>query len=295
MKAFCLSQTLHEKLSKVEEECHLDEKVVSLHCDLLDTWEFRDRKGFELGDITQLANSIRFKGQSQPIVVVRASEEFKPKTNLSAHYVVIAGYRRWLACKTHNLFVQAIIKKMNFDEAVACLVSENEKEDVSDYSKGFFYASVLESERITQEALAEKLGISGSRLSQFLAFAQIPETLWQVIGDSSKVSARTAAAMRCIINRGDDYEKALYKVSSSIAKGYGEKRLREEVDAIVLHKNKREDKASRLSCNKEIPLMTVKKGQIHFNKSISGHPDFPDFCKKVETELQHFAKEKLNH
>ncbi|WP_203455730.1 ParB/RepB/Spo0J family partition protein [Legionella sp. MW5194] len=293
MKGFCLSATLHEKLHKVEQECHLDEKIVSLHCDLLDTWEFRDRKGFELGDIAALANSIRSKGQSQPIVVVKASEEFKPRNNSGAHYVVIAGYRRWLACKTHHLPVEAVIKTLSFDEAIACLVSENEKEDVSDYSKGFFYAGILKTERMTQDILAEKLGISSSRLSQYLAFSQIPDTLWQAIGDISKVSARTAAAIRSILHHGESHREALYRLAPLIARGCGEKRLREEVEMLVLKNMKASNDPYQVIFNNKT-LMTIRRGQIHFDKSIVNQPDFPEFCKKIETELLHFVKGRLS-
>lgn len=290
MKGFCLSATLQEKLHKVEQECHLDEKIVSLHCDLLDTWEFRDRKGFELGDIAALATSIRSKGQSQPIVVVRASDEFKPRNNTQAQYIVIAGYRRWLACKTHDFPVEAIIKTLSFDEAIACLVSENEKEDVSDYSKGFFYASILKTERMTQEILAEKLGISSSRLSQYLAFPQIPEALWQAIGDISRVSARTAAAMRSIINHGESHVLALYKLAPLIARGCGEKRLREEVEVLVLKNTLQASNEPHQVIFNNKKLMTIRRGQIHFDKSIVNHPDFHEFCKTIETELLHFVK-----
>lgn len=292
MTGFCLSATLQEKLFKVEQECHLDEKIVSLHCDLLDTWEFRDRKGFELGNITALANSIRFKGQSQPIVVVNASQEFKPRNNPNAHYIVIAGYRRWLACKTHHIPVAAVIKALTFDEAVACLVSENEKEDVSDYSKGFFYASILNTERITQETLAESLGISSRCLSQYLAFPQIPETLWQAIGDISRVSARTAAAMRAMMHHGEDYLRALYELAPIIARGCGERRLREAVDLLIFKTMKASNDPYQVIYNNK-KLMTIKRGQIHFDKSVTNHPDFLEFCKKIESELLHFVKDRF--
>ena len=80
----------------------ISSSVIGLQPHKIANWIYRDRSEFELGSIDDLANSIKTKGQAQPIVVVLASETFKARDNPDATYVVIAGYRRWLACLKHG-------------------------------------------------------------------------------------------------------------------------------------------------------------------------------------------------
>ena len=151
------------------------EKVMKVNPYDIGNWEFRDRQDFELGDIDALSESILSKGQAQPIIVVESNGLFKSSDNSVVKYIVIAGYRRWLACKSKNIPVDAIVRKLSIEQAVACLVSENEKEKVSDYSKGMFYYNLLKKERITKKSLYEKLGINRGVFDNYLSFADVPK------------------------------------------------------------------------------------------------------------------------
>ena len=128
-------ETLSQKMHDTEKEIKAItksivnlEKVEKLDTQEIGNWEYRDRQSFELGDIAALAENIIMSGQAQPIIVVFSSETFIPVDNAKAKYVVIAGYRRWLACKQKNIKVDAIIRTLSFEQAIACLVAENEKE-----------------------------------------------------------------------------------------------------------------------------------------------------------------------
>ena len=72
---------------------------------------------------------------------------YSKQKNSNTKYVVIAGYRRWLACKLIKQDIQVTVKKLSFEDAIACVVDENRKQDVSDYSKGMFYYNVLQSKK----------------------------------------------------------------------------------------------------------------------------------------------------
>jgi ParB family chromosome partitioning protein len=169
------------------------EKLVKLHTSVIDTWILRDRKDFELGDISELSESIRQRGQAQPIIVVKKSNIFKTKSDPNAKYVVIAGHRRWLACKKANIKIDSIIRDMTFDQAIECLKSENERESISDYSNGLFYHSLKSTYKYTLDKLSTNLGISISQLHRLLSFAEVPNMIWDAVGDMSKVSSRTSA------------------------------------------------------------------------------------------------------
>lgn len=235
------NEQIKEKFEQAKIQIGISENVILISPDDIDNWEYRDRTESELGNIQELANSIKLKGQAQPIIIVRASKVFKSKSNANSKYVVIAGYRRWLACKLEGLKIKSIIKEVSFEEAIQLLEAENEKESVSDYSKGMFYSRVVESQNITKETLRLKLGLSAGYFSNMLAFSTLPKQLTSIIGDMSNVSCRTASVIRSYLNKNDKYLKICIDNAESIRKGIGSKRLIsifEDADAIVEKKQK---------------------------------------------------------
>jgi ParB family transcriptional regulator, chromosome partitioning protein len=292
MQNFCLSDAIFERLQSVEEEFGVTDRIVQLDANDIDTWEFRDRKLFELGDIEELAKSIDERGQVQPIVVVKSSGEFKPKDYHDAKYVVIAGYRRWMACKTHGLPVQAVVREFSFGQAIACLVSENEKENVSEYSKGFFYQSLLQAEKLTREQLSHKLGISPSVLSNYLAFVKVPDEVWEAVGDLSLISANTAATIRSIANKGPLHVEALIAIADKIAKGYGEKRIRQLVEGIFSNHSKFPESAPPIKHKLDYKgkvLMKLNNNAIKLNKAFVKNDNFDELIGELEKVLIYFS------
>lgn len=221
------------KVLNIEDSNEQSERIIKLKPADIDNWEYRDRQEFELGDLDELANSIQLKGQAQPIVVVKASAIFNGKNSTNAKYIVIAGYRRWLACKLRNITVDAIIRSLSFEQAVACVVSENEKEAVSDYSKGKFYFELLKREGVSKKTLFEKLGLKRTMFNNYLSFAEVPQDIWQAVGDLSKVSARTSATIKLICQKGPAYHQAVKNIADKIASGAGEKTITQLVEKQV--------------------------------------------------------------
>lgn len=297
MQSYSLSEILCERMQNAEEELGFVERIIQLNCNEIDTWEFRDRKAFEIGNIEELAFSIKHKGQCQPIVVVRASDEFRPKSDPSAKYIVIAGYRRWSACKLYNIPVKAVLKDLTFNQAISVLVSENEKENVSDYSKGMFYTTLLCTEKITQEQLSDKLGLSPSVLSNYLAFAQVPHEIWNAVGDLSHVSAKTASVIRAIAKKGTIYIEVLCEIGDKIAKGFGEKRIKEAVEEQLDKKLKRApiDKFNNHRFNyRGKQLMTLHRGTIKLSNTLVQHEHYDDLVANLEKLLADFADFYIN-
>lgn len=224
-------------------------------------WEYRDRQPFEMGDINDLADSIKNKGQAQPIVVVNADDTFKTSDDSKCEYIVIAGYRRWLACKSLGLKIDAIIKKMTFEQAILCLVSENEKESVSDYSKGLFYKNLLDKEKIPKKVLYERLGLKRSNFDNYLAFSEVPEEVWSAIGDPRKISARTASVIKSFCNKGELYKQAIISISEHIANGAGEKKISALVEKKVQKNGDKNKNATRVALTDQV-LLEINKNNL---------------------------------
>ncbi len=259
------------------------EKVMKLNPNEIGNWEFRDRQDFELGDIEALAESISHQGQAQPIIVVEANSIFKTSdTSKDTQYIVIAGYRRWLACKSKNINVDAIVRRLNFDQAIACLVSENEKEKVSDYSKGIFYHNLLIKDQVTKKNLYEKLRINRSVFDNYLSFAEVPKEVWDAVGDMSKVSARTSYTVKSICQKGEKEKRAILAIADKISLGIGEKKITALVNKILAgDKFKVRKNATRVAFKKNI-YMDIEENSLILT------------AKKIQKEDVHELKEKIS-
>jgi len=263
--------------------------VEAIDTDNIDNWVYRDRKDFELGNIDELAYSIKKNGQAQPIVITEQNKIFTAKSNKKARYVVIAGYRRWLACKSIDIKVEAIIKKLSFNEAVACVVDENRKENVSDFSKGMFYAKLLESEQITQQELAQKVGLTLSSLKNFLSFCRIKDDIIEAIGDMVKVSSRTAIEIVSISKKSENHHKALISIAEKIRNGIGEKRIKNEVE-LILKKVKTLDVSKKVIEKNNKKLAHITGNKINLHKDAVDNKNYTKFLKDFENlVINHFG------
>ncbi|GGF99017.1 MULTISPECIES: ParB/RepB/Spo0J family partition protein [Cysteiniphilum] len=280
LKSETENKVIAERLADAKSAMGYVGAVEIIETDQIDNWEYRDRKEFELGNIEELAYSIQNNGQAQPIVITNQNEVFKAQSNKEAKYVVIAGYRRWLACKSINIKVEAIIKEFSFNDAIACVVDENRKESVSDYSKGIFYSNLLNSEKITQADLAQKVGLTLSSIKNFISFSRIPSEIIEAVVDMSKVSSRTSIEIVSLANKGDKYCKALISIADKIRLGYGEKRIKQEVDKI-LNKKIKVDKEKTIRSNSRV-LAHVSGRRINLEKELIDKDNYDVFINDFE-------------
>tara|TARA_B110000977_G_scaffold120284_1_gene154875 strand:+ start:1078 stop:1977 length:900 start_codon:yes stop_codon:yes gene_type:complete len=217
---------IKHRIIEANQELGIKGNIVSLDPNDMDTWIIRDRAEFELGNLDELAISIKNKGQAQPIVVVNRSNTFSGKNNDNSRYIVIAGYRRWNACKKHGLKIETVIKDFTFDQAVTCLEAENEKENVSEYSKGLFYSRLKNEHNYTLDKLSKQLGVAISKLNRYISFSKVPTRLWENVIDMSIVSSRTSSEILQIIHAEPESIEFMISIADKIRSGYGHTRIK---------------------------------------------------------------------
>lgn len=266
------------------------EKIEKLDPCLIGNWEHRDRQDFELGNIDLLAESIVTRGQAQPIVVVRADDIFKCVSDEKCDFIVIAGYRRWLACKSKGIMVDAIVRNLNFEQAISCLISENEKENVSDYSKGMFFYNLLNQEKCTKKSLFERLGMKKSTFDNYLSFAEVPKEVWEAVGNLTKVSARTASTIRLICQKGEKHKKAVISIANKISDGIGEKTITNLVNSFLARGNdNKKTNATRVALSNNISVDYAKKQlKISFKGMSESN------IHLIQEKISHYLKELVN-
>ena len=118
------------------------------------------RKIFDQESLEELAESIKKYGLIQPIVVAKKD----------GYYSIIAGERRWRACKIAGIEeVPAIIRED--DEKINSQISliENlQREDLNAYEKAMGIKNLVEKFGMTQEEVAKQLGKSRSAICNTL-------------------------------------------------------------------------------------------------------------------------------
>jgi ParB family chromosome partitioning protein len=240
-------------------------------------WKFADRSGFEFGDIHALSQDIIKNGQIEP-VILRKSQEPGYK------YEVIAGSRRWKACLEAGIPLKGIVRDFTDEQAAIAQIKENQKVSICDYSKGIYYAKLIKEKKITTAKLAESIGCSQNKLLNFLSFNKIPQTIWDAVGNLSKVSSRTASTIYALSRKGKSYIAALIDQAEEIRKGIGSRTLENKVFKAV-HGNPPQGVGEKIALPSGKVIAHWTKDGIQFSKDI--HFNQKEFEKVV---VRYFKK-----
>ena len=139
-----------------------------------------------MGDLTELAASIREKGILEPILVRRPEEEGN-----SASYRIISGERRYRAAREAGLFEVPVIEMdVTEQEALEIALIENlQRKDLTPFEEAEGYRSLAEQYGYTHEQIADSVGKSRTVVTEALSLLVMPrkvrETV-QALGIESK-------------------------------------------------------------------------------------------------------------
>lgn len=127
------------------------------------------RKNFEAEPLNELAESIAENGLLQPIAV-----RHNPA---GTGYTIIAGERRWRACRIAGLAeVPVVIKEVTDEQAMELALVENlQREDLDPVEEALGCKRLMEQCGLTQEQTAKKLGKSRSALANTLRLLALPD------------------------------------------------------------------------------------------------------------------------
>lgn len=267
------SETINRNKKRVWLEDEIVENVTLVDPNDIRNWEYHDRPESEIGNIQSLADEFLKIGQQQPCIV-------RPTNigNSKYKYELIVGERRWRASLLANIKLKVIIKDLNdADSALAQAAENDNRVDLSDFSKGMSYSKLINAGIIKQNDLIEKLGRSKQYISALLSYSKIPEPLFSAIGDFSKVSSRTAETIKRLSAKGDEYINIILNKIDYIKEGQiGHSKLTEHVEKQLQKNNIKEENnnAKKIVSNNGRHLFTIRKdnnnlASVHFPKDIS--------------------------
>jgi len=181
---------------------------------------FQARRGFEEGDLRDLAQSIKEHGLLQPILVRPFNKGFE----------LIAGERRVRACKMLGLqTIPAVVRTMDDNEVAQVGLVENlQRQDLSPVEEAEGYRRLIEEFGFTQEAVAQRVGRSQPNVANKLRLLRLPEEIREAISREI-ITERHARALLSI--KGDDGRAKAFR--AIIDKGLNVQQAEAYVDQVA--------------------------------------------------------------
>lgn len=172
-----------------------DEKgVVTLRLTEIEPNRNQPRTNFDEDALAELAESIEKHGLIQPIVVRPTS---------SGVYQIVAGERRWRACRMAGLSeVPVVIKELDDQNYYEIALIENlQREDLNAVEEAQGYRTLIDNYGLTQEQVAESVGKSRSAVTNALRLLNLDENAVSAL-ENGEITAGHARAILAADNEG---------------------------------------------------------------------------------------------
>lgn len=205
--------------------------------------EKQPRTHFENEKIQELAVSIQQNGLLQPVVV-------RP---YQGKYQIVVGERRYRACKLAGLEeIPCLIQEYDEEQTATVAIVENiQRENLSPIEEALAYQQLLDTQDITQEQLAQKVGKKQSTIANKLRLLQLSITVQEAV-KRKDITERHARALLKL----DSTAKQNNMFREIVAKGLNveqtEKRIQEQVEPKA-----KKPKTKKVSQNLKIAINTL--------------------------------------
>ncbi|MBQ5317760.1 MAG: ParB/RepB/Spo0J family partition protein [Oscillospiraceae bacterium] len=143
------------------------------------------RQTFDDAAIAELADSIRQHGLIQPIVV----------RSMGTNYQIVAGERRWRACRMLGMSeVPVIIKELDDAQTAQIALIENiQREDLNPVEEAMAYRALMEDHNMTQEELSKIVGKSRSSIANAVRLLNLPDEVVELLKKREITSGQAKA------------------------------------------------------------------------------------------------------
>lgn len=164
--------------------------VVTLNINDIEPNRNQPRKEFDEQALNELADSIEKYGLIQPIVV---------KPNLDGTYMIIAGERRWRACRIAGIDeVPVIIKETDNKSVMELALVENlQREDLNPIEEALGYKSLIDDFGLTQEEIANRMGKSRSAVTNTLRLLSLNDAETESLRKNFISAGHARALLTC--------------------------------------------------------------------------------------------------
>ncbi len=228
------------------------------------------RRVFDKEFLKDLADSIKKNGLIQPVIVKKLS---------GSKYQIVAGERRWRATMQAGL-KEIPVRVLDSDNIFLPLVENLQREDLNPLELALACKKLLQEQKLTQEQLADQLGIARPTLANYLRILNLPKEVQNLI-----LKEKLSLALAKILLQEKDHLTKI-KWARYFAK---HKTGVREAQSLLSQKKKKPASGIR----KQIPWQTQAIDQI---QNVHGVKSRLSFKKKGgELCLRFFSEEELKH
>jgi ParB family transcriptional regulator, chromosome partitioning protein len=185
---------------------------------------YQPRKHIDPDVLAELAQSIRENGLIQP-PVVSLNPDFDPdykgspedetgpvKKERKARYLLIAGERRWQASKLAGVTeIPVVIKEATPIQMLELALVENiQRADLNPLEEALAYRQLMQEFKLTQEAVAQKVGKSRAAVANSLRLFDLPQQILDAVY-ANKITEGHARAL-LMVHRTEDQYRLLHDI-----------------------------------------------------------------------------------
>ena len=202
----------------VEEEKIQDGEVIqNLKLIEVEPNKEQPRRSFDEESIEELANSIKEYGVIQPIIVTKQND----------YYQIVAGERRWRASKKAGLAeIPAIVREYDKQKNSEIALIENiQRQDLNPIEKAMAIRELLDTYELTQQKLADKLGISRSGLANTVRILNLSPKVIDLVKEG-KLTEGHCKALLAVEDEEKQYQAAIHMIESGDSVREAEKQVR---------------------------------------------------------------------
>ena len=231
--------------------------------------ENQPRKSFDENKLEELAVSIKEHGLIQPIILRKAQKG----------YEIVAGERRWRACRKAGIKeIPCIIKELSDEQNMLLAIIENmQREDLNPIEEAEGLNQMITTFGMTQEQVSKSVGKSRPYITNALRLLKLPESVREMVSNG-KLSTGHARAIAGISETEKQIRIAEYAVEHELSV--------REIEKLIKEENGSKKKNSRRKAEKNADVKRVEEDlkQIMGTKVSLSHTG-----KKGKIEIEYYS------
>ena len=191
----------------------------------------------DVGDVSELAESIKAKGVMQNLTVVRGHYENGSHEAVPGGYTVIIGHRRRAGSIEAGLeFVPCAIVDMSYEEQIMTMTVENvQRVDLTAYEQAGAFQLMLDL-GATVDSISERTGFSRKTVKHRLEMAKLNAKTLKEVSERQITMAdfEKLAQIKSIKTRNEVLKQiGTYNFDSSVARAVKKERFEEKLPAVI--------------------------------------------------------------
>ena len=231
------------------------------------------RKSFNEEKLEELAASIIENGLIQPVILRKADKG----------YEIVAGERRWRACRKAGLKeIPCIIREFTDEQNMLIAIIENmQREDLNPVEEAEGLNQMIVNFGMTQEQVSKSVGKSRPYITNALRLLKLPSEIREMLL-ANQLSAGHAKAIAGL----SDTEKQIQLAEYAIKEGLSVR----EIEKIIKEENAPKKKISRKKAEKSAD---VKKVEDDLKQIMGTKVNLNQSGKKGKIEIEYYSRDEL--